>query len=287
MDLTDPSTIDASFTATAPRKWGAMGFQLLFMACVVALMLATLLGSRWGLSEGVQLALPGIFLLIVLSTGWRSGRRRRLCRDALASAWEHVQLEDLDAAERDLSRILRAPVATTSERGQAFMTLAAVCERRGKYAAVVHIYETMLIGRVGELSQLQEVQIKLAGAKVRNDELTDAVDLISRLAQVPMPPPLKAMFDLVRLFQRVFMGHFEDAIQDIDALRALFRRHLSTKAGQGYGLLAAAQHHLGRTAEAAKLWLDATTMIRPERLVREYPMLRGVSEVYPAAEPTP
>lgn len=284
MDLTDPETIDASFTATTPRRWGLLSLQLVLMGAVILTLLLSLAGSRWAVPDAVELTVPPAVLLIFLLTGWLAGRRRRIRRDALSTAWEHVQFEDPQAAQRELRKILRRPMYLPSDRGQAYLTLAAVCEQLGRFDSAGHVYENMLVQRVGDISQLQEAQIKLAGAKVRNDELTDAVTLIGRLAQIPLPPPFKAMFDLIRLFQRVFMGHYEDAVQDLDELRALFRRQLSTRAGLGYGLFAGAMHRLGRSVEAAKLWHDATVLVRPEKLVREYPLLRDVSEMYPAAE---
>jgi hypothetical protein len=255
------------------------------MAAVILTLLMSLMGSRWAVPNAVELTLPPVVLLVFLTTGWLAGRRRRNRRDALSAAWEHVQFEDSQAAQVELRKILRRPIYLPSDRGQAFLTLAAVCEQLARFESAGYVYESMLLQRVGDISQLQEAQIKLAGAKVRSDELTDAVTLIGRLAQIPLPPPFKAMFDLVRLFQRIFMGHYEDAIQDMDELRPLFRRQLSTRAGLGYGLFAGAMHRLGRGVEAARLWHDATVLVRPEKLVKEYPLLRDVSEKYPAAEP--
>ncbi|MEE8384978.1 MAG: hypothetical protein V3S01_03595, partial [Dehalococcoidia bacterium] len=84
--------------------------------------------------------------------------------------------------------------------------------------------------------------------------------------------------------QQVFMGHHEDAAQDCEKRCQLYRRFLSTQAAHGYGLLAAAMHHLGRTGEAARLWRDATMLIEAERLVKEYPLLSQVAREYPAME---
>ena len=285
MDLTDRRTIDDCFAATAPRRWGIFGLQLLLMSAVAITLLMSLMGTRWNVPDAVELAVPPAVLLLFLVTGMVSGRRRRSRREALAVAWEKVQFENPEGALQALATVIHGPIYSVSDRGQAFMSLAATCEQLNRYDSAAHIYERMLVEQIGDLSQLQEAQIKLAGAKVRNDELTDAVTLIGRLAQVPLPPPFKAMFDLVQLFQRVFMGHYEDAIQEIEPLRALFRRHLSTKAGQGYALFAAAMHRLGRTSEAARLWNDATTLIPASKLVRDFPLMQPISEAYAAAEP--
>ena len=99
-----------------------------------------------------------------------------------------------------------------------------------------------------------------------------------------MPLPLRAACDLVRLFQQVAMGQNEDAVAGLTDRRAGFRRHLSTRAGYGYALLAAAMDALGRRTEAATLWSDATALIRPDRLIEEFDLLQGVSRTYPATE---
>ncbi len=178
-------------------------------------------------------------------------------------------MEKWDAAETSLGALLESPIHNPSLRGQAFLLLAAVVEHRGQYEPAALVYEKMLLGRIGDASQLQHAQIAWAEAKLRNHELTDAVDMIGRLEKIEMPLAYKATLDLVRLFQQVFMGHHEDAVHDIEERRSLFQRYLSTRAAIGYGLLAVAMHGLSRTSEASDLWRDATTLMTPERLVGE------------------
>lgn len=284
MELLDPQGIETSFDATRPRKAGIFSVQALLLVLVVGIMLLSMTGPRIGLPANLALVLPPIIIAIALLVGFRTGRRRRRCRRALTQAWQHLQLDEPKPALAALEPIMSGPISSDSERGQAYMQLAGIAERCGRFDAAGRIYATLLIHGVGDLVHLQEAQIKLAYAKVRNDELTDAVNLISRLSQVPMPGPLKAAFEFVYLFQQVFMGHHADAIQQEAERRTLYRKYLSTRAGYGYGLLATAMHHLGRTVEASSLWSDATTLIRPDKLVRDLPVLALVSQTYPAVE---
>jgi len=284
MNLLDSDAIEASFAASQPRRRSLFGLQSLMMATVVCVVFLAMAGPRFGVPADAGLILPPIVIGAALGIGHRASRRRKACRDAVTRAWQHLQFDEARPALDALGPIMRGPITSESDRGQAYMLMAGAAERLGRFDAAVQIYETLLIQRVGDIAQLQEAQIRLAAAKVRNDELTDAVTLIGRLAQVPMPPPLKAAFDLVHLFQQVFMGHHADAIQHEEEQRALFRKYLSTKAAYGYGLLAAAMHYLGRIPDASRLWRDATTLMRSEKLVREYPLLAPVSLAYPAVE---
>ena len=43
-------------------------------------------------------------------------------------------------------------------------------------------------------------------------------------------------------------------------------------------------HHLGRRDDAARLWSDATTLIKADKLVKQYALLAPISGAYPATE---
>ncbi|MBN2560479.1 MAG: hypothetical protein JXQ75_06080 [Phycisphaerae bacterium] len=277
----DAELIERRFAATCVSRRGSY-FLLGLVALVVAgLMFLPAFGSRLGLPDVISVLLVVLSVSLLLLGGWLVGRRQRRCRQMILRAWEHVQLEEWDAAPAILDVVMQRPIRSSSDRGQAFMLLAAIAEHEGRYDRAAEIYETLLLGRIGAPLHLQQAQIALAAAKVRNQELTDAVDLLGRLEQVPMPQSLKAALDVVRLFQQVFMGQHEDAVQEYETRRELYRRHLSTHAAYGYGLLAAAMHHLGRGAEAARLWRDATMLVEASRLVEEYGLLAPIAEAYP------
>jgi hypothetical protein len=290
----DAELIERRFSATEPRRGGRYLFHALASGLVICLLLVPLLGGafledgagepRSGQMQVLGALLAGWLIGMLLVVGWFARRRRRRCRGGVLAAWEHAQLEDWEAAQSVLDRVMQKAIPSTVDRGQAFMTLAAIAEHEGCYTGAGQIYETLLLRRIGDAVQLQQAQIGLAAAKLRNQELTDAVNMLSRLEQVVMPPTLRAALDVVRLFQQVFMGHHEDAAQDCEKRCQLYRRFLSTQAAHGYGLLAAAMHHLGRTGEAARLWRDATMLIEAERLVKEYPLLEQVAREYPAME---
>lgn len=294
MDTIDAQFIEARFAATEPKRRGLSLLYAPALGLMAGLLLLPVLGPA--LSPGDAEVMGSVLLkvvsivLLLASAGlfaagaWSVGRRQQRCRRRVLKVWEHALLEQWDQAESALDPALSGPIPGPSDRCQAFMVLAALAEHKGLHAGAAQIYETLLLGRIGDPLNLQRAQISLAAAKIHNQELTDAVTYLGRLEQITMPAGLRAALDLVRLFQQVFMGHHEDAVESYEDRCQVFRRHLSTHAGYGYGLLAAAMHNLGRTEEAARLWGDATTLITTDRLVGDYALLAPMCQAYPATE---
>ncbi len=284
MNGMDAELIEKRFSATEPSRRRLHVVHAVVLAMLAGLIVQQMFGRQWGVpAEAGALLLMGVFAVAMLS-GSRAGRRQRRCRGLVVEAWEHVQLDRWDPAEATLAEVMQTPIPSSSDRGQAFMLLATLAEHQDRYECAAQIYETLLLRRIGDAMHLQQAQIALAAAKLRNEELTDAVNLLGRLEQISMPQGMRAALDIVRLYQQVFMGHCSDAVEACDERRALYGRHLSTNAGYGYGLLAAAMHNLGRPDEAARLWSDATTLIKADKLVMQYPLLAPVSGAYPATE---
>ncbi|MFQ5423318.1 MAG: hypothetical protein ACE5F9_04995 [Phycisphaerae bacterium] len=275
--------IETRLAATEPRSW-RLGTQTLMTGGVAGLAVLALFAQRWGLPTAVSVAVPWLLVLGLLGTSWLVGKRQRALRRDILAASDHGQLEQWGAAVDILNRVMRRPIRPRSLRGEAFLLWATLAERDRHFEDAARLYEALLLRRIGDATQLQRANIALAGAKLRIGELADAVDLIGRLERVPMPRPLRALCDLIRLYQQVSMGHMEDAVSNMEERRAAFRRDLSTQAGYAYALLAAARHHLGQADEAGRLWRDATLLIKPERLVWDFDLLRSVSAAYAAAE---
>jgi len=284
MEQFDAEQIDRRFDATAARRDFRQGWYALIGFGIVLLLM-----QSWGEGDSGRPSVLGILLswcvvFGLLASGWLRAKRQRQARQNITRAWEQVQLEQWAEAEEMLDAAMRRPIQSDSDRGQAFMLLATLAERHGRYDQAAHIYERLLIERIGDGYQLQQAQLAIANAKLRNEELTDAVTLLNHLEKITMPRALAAVYALIRLYQQVFMGHNEDAVAELSERRSLFRRFLSTKAGYAYGLLAAALHRLGRHDEAAQYWLDATTLIPAQKLVAEYGALVVPCECYPAME---
>jgi tetratricopeptide (TPR) repeat protein len=279
----DETMIQERFSATQPRRAGPALLQFLLTAAITAVLATVMLGRRFGLPESFAGAAPAILVGALVLLAWRSGRRRRSCRSRLQRAWAHLQLGRPAEAAEELEAAMRRPLPPP-ERSEAFMLLADLAERQGQYHSAARIYERLLDDPATEDPQRQEAQIALAAAKLRNEELTDALQILDRLARTEMGPAMKAAFELVRLFQQVFMGQFDDALAAFEERRRQFRRHLSTRAAYGYALLAAALDQAGRAPEAGRLWQDATTLLAPDELLREYRFLGPVGARYPATE---
>lgn len=284
MQELDVQFIEERFGATAPRSRSRPSWFVLLGIAAAAVFFALQQDQDSADAWTWLVLLPWILVLWILFIGWLEARRQRNRRRDINRAWQNVQLENWEEARSALEAPMQKPIMSPSDRCQAFMLLAGIAEQARQFDPAVKIYETLLIERVGDGFQLQEVQLALAAAKIRNEELTDGVRLLNRLERVTMPASLQAVFQLVRLYQQVFMGQLEDAVDGLADRRSLFRRHLSTKAGYGYGLLAAAMHHLKRNEEATGLWRDATTLVPADKLVAEYSLLVPVSANYRSVE---
>ncbi|MHC4795756.1 MAG: hypothetical protein ACYTF1_03845, partial [Planctomycetota bacterium] len=93
-----------------------------------------------------------------------------------------------------------------------------------------------------------------------------------------------AQVELLSLFREVIMGQAAEGLEHAEQRSKLFRDHLSTRAGFGYGLLAAAYDRADRPGKAKKYWHDATMLVRPGELIERFSELKAISEKYPATE---
>ncbi len=284
MPSIDAELVERRFSATAPASNPKLVPYALLGLTSAAVVVLAFRGDQLGVPGVAILLLPWCLVLCLFCVGYARARRLRRQRAIIGKAWQHVQLEAWSDARPLIDEAMRHPVPIPTDRCQALVVLAALAEQENRYDSAGLIYERLLIERIGDAQQLQQAQIALAAAKIKNEELTDGIGLIDRLDRVPMPLPLKAVHTLVRLYQQVFMGQFEDAVAEASDRRALFRRYLSTRAGYGYALLGAAMHHLNRSQEAAEYWRDATTLVPVAKLLDEYAFLAPVAEAHPTAE---
>jgi len=277
-----PQQIDSWIerTTPSPRENYPVYFIFgLFIASILApIVLPLFTNAKW---QWEQLeVIPWVLLtIILLISRWRASKRRR-SNERVEQIWENAKLERWDAVDTALPTTFNHPIYDPTLRGRAFMIVAGLLESRKQHDVAGHIYESLLRRRMGDPLTLHQAQLSLASAKLRNEELTDAVQLIGRLQKIEMPPPLRAIFEAVRLHQQVFMGQNEDAVDKISERRDLFRRHLSTRAGYTYGLLAAALHRLGRKDEAQQYWHDATLLVPPAKLTDRFELLGDVAPHY-------
>ncbi|MFQ5502232.1 MAG: hypothetical protein ACE5EQ_08005 [Phycisphaerae bacterium] len=280
----DAQWIDHRFEVTEPRRNGAMGWYGLMGLATGAFLIPAFQGEESDIPRWILYTLPWGVVFGMLVFRWIVVRREVRHRRAISEAWDHSRLCDWSMVEQSLEGLMDRPIRSASDRCQVFVLMAGLAEQSGLYGPATHIYERLLVERIGDGYQLQQAQLALTSAKLRNEELTDGVRMLDRLEKVPMPLALRAVHDLIRLYQQVFMGHFENAVKDLQERHELFRRYLSTRAGYGYALFSTALHQLGRPEEASRLWLDATALIPAARLVQEYKCLEAVSNAYPATE---
>ncbi|HOB75436.1 MAG TPA: tetratricopeptide repeat protein [Phycisphaerae bacterium] len=260
----------------------------------ILLGLAMLLGAwvadsrLFAVGEPWSWLVPQLVLLAIIGMFLRSAYLQRRLSALLIEVFESVQLQEWGRAVSLLQRVLSRPIQQPQARCELLLALGAAAEAQKQYEIAQHIYETVLEEGRGDPLQLHTARVGLAEAMLRTGQIADAVSLLDRLARsdhsMGLPDPLKAQVELVSLLREVLLGQAQDSLDRADERRRLFREHLSTRAGYGYGLLAAAFDRAQQPEQAARCWHDATLLIRPAALVARYPELEAVAARYPHAE---
>ncbi len=275
--------IDRLVASSAPVRGWMNGWNLTMLS------VAVLWGGSLAISQitdndawwwyGTHLAMI-VAVVLVLSVGMR---HRRMGRSML-EAFEAVQLQDWDRAEKALLTLLSRPVRPGHARVEALLALASLAEAQNHYEGSQRVYEAILNGDEADPLQQHTTHLALASAMLRNGETADAVALIDKLERINLPEPLEAQVSLLSLFREVVMGHAHETLDKAARRRALFRNNLGTRAGYGYALLAAAYDRAEQAEPAEQNWHDATLLVRPEQLLDRFDMLKSVATKYPAAQ---
>ena len=264
------------------RQLIALGFAL-----AAGWMLVTASGSVGMFAD------PGMVLLLLLCglTGWtwRQAARQREALSRLVAAGEAMQLQDYPRAEATVTTLLSSPVRPVPGRPvriEALLLLAALAEWTRRFDAAQVVYEAIVGDPQTDAGHQCVASIGLAGSMLRNDQLADAVGLIERLQRSTLPDKLKAHVEMVSLYREVVMGQTDRIIEAAPQRRELFRTHLSTRAGYGYALCAVGFARAGDTEQARRTWRDATMLVQPDRLAREYDEVKPIAaELVPAPQP--
>lgn len=283
--MLDTQQIDRLIASSRSRPGGQYRRLVAGVAILSACFaLAVLAMNASGWPAAARLALPWLFLLAIggLLVWWVARQRQAVERSRLAV--EALQLEDWDTAEQQLVARLSRPVNPPSARAQALLALGTLANRQGAYQGAANVFQALADEPAHNILSRTLGRVGLAEACLRLDRLTDAVDLLASLRQLTLPDFIRARLELVALFQEVSMGHGQEAAQAIDERAELFRKHLSTRAGMGYGLFAAACHQQGDPQQAETWWKQATVLVRLPRLLADYPLLAGLAEKYPSVE---
>ena len=269
--------------ASQSSRAGLSGYTLMLLG------LSILLGALWA-DPGLVAwrgpmgwLLPQIVLVVLLGIVILRMRRQRQLAQRMEEAFEAVQLRRWDEARVLLDDLLSRPVRLSVVRAELLLALAALAESEQSYEASQYIYEHLLEENRADALQLHTARVALAGAILRTGQVTNAVNLIERLERAALPEMLRAHVELLSLFREITMGQVEASISRADERRALFRKYLSTRAGYGYALLAAAFDRADQPAAAQKHWHDATLLVRPEELLQRFGELEPVARKYTAA----
>jgi tetratricopeptide (TPR) repeat protein len=238
----------------------------------------------FGLSAPLSWIVPQVVLLLIVALFWQGMAAQRRTGRLMLEAFEAVQLQSWDQAEAALTQLLARPIRLAQPRAESLLALAAVAEAQGQYDAAQRVYERVIEEKAADALQLHTAWVALAAVMLRTGQTADAVALIDRLTRADIPEPLKAQIELVSLFRELVMGQAQDHLEAAERRRQLFREHLGTRAGFGYGLLAAAFDRANLPEQARRFWHDATLLVRPAELLRRFRELESVAARYPRAE---
>lgn len=258
--------------------------RLILLSLIFLLTFSLIAPERFGGSHPLLNLVPYLIMLGLFGIiGYTFHRQRKLSR-LMLQGMEAVQLKEWQKAFDKLTELLQHPLRHERARAEALLALAQVAESGNNYEAAQHIYDAMLDEDTGDSLQLHNARIGRAAAMLRNGQTTDAIQLIDKLVRKDLPAPLKAQAELLSLFREVYMGQTHDSIEKAEIRRTLFRKYLSTRAGYGYALQAAAFHRENLPEKARQYWQDATLLVRPDELLNRFEELKKVAESYPAVE---
>jgi len=257
---------------------------------LVLLGLSALLGAFWAspgrgpASDVLSWLLPQVLVTALIAVVYLQWRRQRTMERLASEATEAVQLQDWLRAEELLCQVLGRPVRRATLRTQGLLALAAVADASHAHEGTETICRHILDSGTGNVVQRHTAEVALAGAMLKTGQITDAVDAVDRLTRKELPGPLRAQVELLALFREVTMGHPDMSVARAQERSDLFRTYLGTKAGYGYGLLAAAFDAIGQSGHARQCWHMATLLVPAERLVDRFHELGPIARRYPAAE---
>lgn len=269
--------------ASRPLR-GLHGSRMVLLG--VGLLLGAALARPEYLSQtGIPLWVwPHLVLLFILAVILLKLLHQQRQARLMLAAFESLQLQDWEQARRHLTRLLAKPVRHAPARTEALLGLGSLAEIGRNYDVAQQVYQAILDEAVANPVQMLMTRMALATTLLRTGQTTDAVDMIDRLSRTSLPDSLKAHVELVSLFREVVMGQAADELDKADRRRALFREHLGTRAGYGYGLLAAAYDHANQPDLAQRYWEDATLLIRADTLVERFGELAPLAARYVAVE---
>ncbi|HEY0007245.1 MAG TPA: hypothetical protein VGB55_00850 [Tepidisphaeraceae bacterium] len=262
----------------------------LFILAIITLLMSLLLP----LQTGTRLAVQFFSLMILLGTSgfisWLS-RAHRNENQHLDTIEDLLSLKRPAEAAPRLEWLMSRPMRSMQNRLRAMMLLAAALGRQHRYEEVLTIDDELIDheGIAGPAAVI--VKLGRALAMLHADRLYDADCAINELRRTidrgppniaPDPLPSAAL-RLVEIYRDVKTGHDAEAIEHFRQNRALITQGLAHRAGEAYALVAYAYHRLGMSADATDAMTAATTLQPAADLLRTYPELRPLLDVYPPA----
>ncbi len=270
--------------ASRPPKGFFTYPRLILLSLIFLLTISLVAPKKLDISHPLLDLAPYVVMLGLMGMILYAVRRQRQLSRLMLEGMEAVQLKEWEKARQKLTELLRHPLRHERARAEALLALSQVAEADDNYEAAQFVYESMINEDVGDSLQLHNAKVGLAASMLRTGQTTDAVQQVDKLARKDVPEPLEAQVELLSLFREVYMGQTRDSVEQAEHRRQLFRKYLSTRAGYGYALQAAAFHRENQPDQARRYWQDATLLVRPNELLKRFEELSDVAASYPAVE---
>ena len=225
------------------------------------------------------LLMAGLMVAVVLISS-AALRRVRAEQQLVEGIGELVQLRRWSEAAGQLDQYLARPARTQGLRAQALIYLGAVLARYQRFTDAIAVYEHLLEADMLDAGTEYGLRLGRAMAMLREDHLVDADRAISELKRATPTGVDSAGLALVELYRDVKTGHADDAVVRFERVLPYVRQQLGHRAGDAWGLAARAYDQLGRPAEAATAYRNATLLSPPVELSRRYPELRKLEGKY-------
>ena len=240
--------------------------------------------SREGAHAVSVLSALGMLGLITALTAltWYAAHSVKAEQQQVESIEELVQLRRWREAGEMLQRLLSRPTRTPQAHVQGLVFLASVLARYHRFGDAVKVYDHLLELDILDPRTAHALRLGRAMSLLREDRLVDADRAIGELRRGPDGAESGGLA-LIEIYRDVKTGHPDEAIDIFADRLPQMRRQLGHRVADAYVLLAAAYDRLGRTDEAARAYLDATTLSDEDELHRRYPELAPLRGKYRAA----
>ncbi len=270
-------------SAPRPRGMWVWGFSLSILAVMLlgefaASRQPNLAATIHGATGLATIALVVAAVVVAIT----AVRRQRAEQRAVAVLEERVQLNRWDEAIALLRQLLSSPMRLPVAWAQALLWLAMALIRFERFEDAIALHDHLLEHVPMDPATAHGVRLARAMAMLREDHLVDADRALSDLRRGGATAQ-SAGLALIEIYRDIRTGHPAEAIDIFESRRDLLRTQLSHRSADAWALAARGYDLIGRPADAAAAYENATLLSSPAELHRRYPELSSLEGKYAPA----